>query len=307
MISILPIQLRLFYANGRWHDGVYAVLGTDPIVGTTLVIPLPGTTECYAELYWEEGSWILKNHSKYQRVFINEIAINGTQSHRVNIDDRIEIGNYRFLIEPRDSAFLNSPSQRQTLATVALTSVVRPIEDQSMVDDLFDLIPQIPITSAITFPQQGNARERQKTLNNQPISTEMQRLQEAYFKALIDPNARLEARFSAVEVQEQFIPPNEDSMAIDIEELLCGDADIHTLMHRLNPMGSTSILPNPEHQDVLILFAGNAPTWQGQSLPKLAQHDHHLMSLNSEYRLTGTQDSQHEDTCHPTQPTGRTT
>ena len=57
MNSVLPIQLRLFYANSHWHDQVCAVLGEDDIVGTSLALPLPGEPESCAELRWQDNTW----------------------------------------------------------------------------------------------------------------------------------------------------------------------------------------------------------------------------------------------------------
>jgi len=316
MNSVLPIQLRLFYANSHWHDQVCAVLGEDHIVGTSLALPLPGEPESCAELRWQDNTWQLINHSKHRLIFINEIAVATSQSHRVNIDDRIEIGNCRFLVEPRNPSQLG---QILALANAAQTTPAQapawlPSDDQTTIEDIFDLIPQTPINPAFTPSKlsdadkqpQEVAQESGALIEPAPESAEMQRLQSAYFKALIDPNARLETHFSAAEIHDRFTPPDDDGSAIDIEELISGDIDIETLMHRINPMGSTPIVPVNEHSDVLMLFAGDAPTWQGQSLPNLARRDHHLMSLNSEYRLSGEQGSQPGTEQTSTQKTGKT-
>lgn len=307
MTAVLPIQLRLFYAGGGWRDELWAILGDDFVAGTTLSLPLPGESERFIELFWQHQAWLLRNRSTRRLVFVNQVAVGPGQFYMVNVDDRIEVGNCRFRVERRDPAQL--ALARNILAetlTPAQSILSQRSPDEGPVDgDLFDLIPQTPISivpeipelspeTALTSPAAGGELIREAG-KDEEIS-EMRRLEAAYFNALLDPNARLEAKFGEAVAHERFIPPEDSSGAINIEEMLSGEVDVDTLMHRLNPLGGQPVGEHREDAEVLMLFAGDAPTHQGQSLPSRTRHDHHLMSLNSEYRLfAGTQPPKRED------------
>lgn len=298
MSQAIPIQLRLIYAGHEAYDQVWAI-SSDAQPLTPLSFALPQGCAGEVELYWLRNTWILRNHTENLRVYINRIALGPKLFFSVQIGDCIEVGNARFRVERRDAAMLalaRNIEAQQTTAAQAILSRMQP-DEPSIDDNPFDFIPApaisvLPISSpaAVVEVQETNQAAPDTDWpedNVQPHSDEMKRLEQAYFDVLSDPHARLEMAYApTATLGQRFIPPSDQSDAINIEELVCGDVDIDTLLQQINAMPDLSVLHDTEKIDVLRLFAGEYPQHDDSRLPPRTRQDHHLMSLNSEYRLS---------------------
>jgi hypothetical protein len=294
------IQLRLFYAASSYHDHVWAITG-DMFPIFPLKLPLPGYDPGVVELVWQSNVWVLRNNTKYHKVFVNQMVLEPSFFFPVQHGDLIEVGNCRFRVEKRDLGvftYVKNLYLEEQSPIESILSSIRP-DETLLKEDVLDLISKSsvhlseeisPVSSKALIDHLQMDQELIKDAPERGYS-ELKRLEEAYYQVVKNPEARLEVNFSKMTLEQRFEKPVEIDNALNIEELLCGPMDVDTLIQQIGSFDTELKQGTDTQEDVLCLFVDRIPEQIEPSehrLPPRTRKDHHSISLDSNFCLTGT-------------------
>lgn len=284
------IQLRLLQQAGQRLDAVWATVSPSfPLAShmlghnaLTLSLPLLGSGLAVPQISWSNFGWTLLNRTTDARIFVNGHALAPGHICHIAAGDTLEIGLCKFAIE---SAPENTPL---TLATAASTAA--PVEPQAAENLNIDMFME-----SLTTPSNTSDIDAFESL---PVATApvpqpeenteiIGRLSTAYLQALQDPDAGLKIQAKdPIHVSKGLPQMPFDDDSLTLEEIISSKLDIDTIADRFSDLGASNLLERERSEDVLWLFApeGQHPP-ETQRLPPRSRQDHHLMSLNSSYRI----------------------
>jgi hypothetical protein len=288
------IQLRLQHQAGQRLDEVWATVSpslplTSPALSydaLTLNLPLLGSGQATPQICWNNFGWTLANRTTDACIFVNQQPVAPGHICHVAVGDILEIGLCRFVIEtPSDTStatatiastqHMASTPEPQALSDLSIDTFMASLTatPHTIDSDAFDALPV-----AVTPPPEPQD-------NKEVIG----RLNDAYLQALQDPDAGLKIQASDQVHIAGVIPsmPTDDG-SLTLEEIISSKLDIDTIAERFSDLGASNLLEREHCADVLWLFApeGQIPP-EKHRLPPRTRQDHHIMSLNSSYRVAG--------------------
>ena len=292
-----PIQLRLQHQAGQRLNEVWAtVLPTVALGPLTLTLPLLGNSHTAPQINWNNFGWTLANRTTDARIYINQQPLEPGHICHITIGDILDIGLCRFVIEPAQETPTTAPS---SVTTARTSTAAQPLTELS-IDTFMESLTQPPhIVDSDAFESLpiAPAPVPDPTAHKEIIA----QLNDAYLQALQDPDAGLKIQSTdPVRISRGMPQMPTDDGSLTLEEIISSTLDIDTIAERFSDLGSSHVLERERSADVLWLFApeGQTPP-ETHRLPPRSRQDHHLMSLNSSYRIAA---KQQVDTAQNTAP-----
>ena len=308
------IQLRLIGYQGQplahtWAQvqaQVHDPLAVHQAQDLTLELPLAlADGSAVAVLAWSGVGWILKNQTQTLYLYINQEPLAPGLARHIDMDDVLEIGLCRFVVEAADQVWYPpkpNPSPATDAAALsadtpawdALHAAAAPLGVAALdAADPFDLVPMLDL-SAQPSASAASATSAQSQL--QAESDLLGELGHAYYKALHDPQSALgQTRFVSREQEIDLGPTRnfeqealDNNNPISLEDIIQSPPNIATLLERFYAPGEHELFKPEQHEDVLWLFATEADrrgVATRRALAPRTRQDHHSMSIDSSYHL----------------------
>jgi len=275
------IQLRLQHQAGQRLDEVWATVSPSfPLGPLTLTLPLLGNGHAAPQISWNNFGWTLINRTTDAHIYVNQQSVAPGHICHIAIGDILDIGLCRFVIEP-------AQEMQAVAAATSTTTQQRPHPlTELSIDTFMESLTQTPhIVDSDAFESLPIAPLPVPDLNeNKEI---IGRLSDAYLQALQDPDAGLKIQTrDTVHISRGMPQMPTDDGHLTLEEIISSKLDIDTIADRFSDLGASNLLERERSEDVLWLFApeGQTPP-EKHRLPPRSRQDHHIMSLNSSYRI----------------------
>lgn len=301
------IQLRLVACQGQALSHIWAQVQThvhDPQAlhqAQDLVLALPlsladGTPA--AVLAWSGVGWVLSNQSQRLYLYINEQALAPGLARHIDVDDVLDVGLCRFVVEAADQVWQPATPAQPELAT-PLWDAMQAASALGMGDplDAGDPFGLVPMTDLPPEPSAAHASAIASQNTSAPEQDTLSQLATAYLKALHDPRSALGQGGFVVREQEVDLGPSrnfekeaqDNQQPISLEDIIQAPPNIATLLERFYAPGEDALFKPEPHEDILWLFASDADrrgVAAHHALAPRTRQDHHSMAIDSSYHLS---------------------
>lgn len=305
------IQLRLVAYQGQAMLHIWAQVQAhvhDPQAlhqAQDLMLALPlsladGTPT--AVLAWSGVGWVLSNQSQRLYVYINEQALAPGLARHIDVDDVLDVGLSRFVVEAADWVWhQTTPAQshHHTDATPLWDAMQAAASAPGMGDplDAGDPFGLVPMTDLPPEPSDAHPSATASQSTGAPGQDTLSQLATAYLKALHDPRSALGQAGFDVREQEVDLGPSRDfekeaqdnKQAISLEDVIHAPPNVATMLQWFYTPGEDELSKPEQHEDILWLFASDADrrgVAAHHALAPRTRQDHHSMTIDSSYHLS---------------------